>query len=71
MKVKVETSTQVFIDGQPEPVRIADFSIDTSWEEKYMKNHIASICYGVIKELQNDVVNLKRNEAMEAELEEK
>ena len=65
MKLKVETSTQVFIDGQPEPVRIADFTIDTKWEEKYMKNFVASICFPVVKQLQQDLINIKENEGLD------
>lgn len=62
MKLKVETSTQVFIDGQPEPVRITDFTADTKWKESYIKNYIASICYPVVKQLQQDVIAFKNNE---------
>lgn len=62
MKIKVETSTQVFIDGQPEPVRIADFTVDTKWETTYLKNFVASICFPVVKQLQNDLINLKNSE---------
>lgn len=59
MKLKVETSTQVFIDGQPEPVRIVDFSVDTNWEDTYLKNYVASTCFPVVKQLQQDLINLK------------
>lgn len=62
MKLKIETSTQVFIDGQPEPVRIADFSVDTKWEETYLKNYVSSICFPVVKQLQQDLITLKELE---------
>lgn len=62
MKLKIETSTQVFIDGQPEPVRIADFTVDTKWETIYLKNYIAGICFPVVKQLQQDVINLGKQE---------
>jgi len=59
MKVKVETSTQVFIDGQPEPVRIADFVVDTKWDDKTLKNYVAMICFPVVKQLQTDLIALR------------
>jgi hypothetical protein len=62
MKLKVETSTQVFIDGQPEPVRIADFVIDTKWDDHTLKNYVASICFPVVRQLQEDLINLKNSD---------
>lgn len=62
MKLKIETSTQIFIDGQPEPVRIIDFPVDTSWKESYIKNYIASIYFPLAKQLQVDVINFKKSE---------
>ena len=59
MKFKIETSTQIFIDGQPEPVRIVDFSIDTSWSKEYIENHIATICYPLVKQMQIDSLGFK------------
>lgn len=56
-KVQVETSFQIFINGEPEPVRIVDMDIGLKWDEKKIKNEIALAVYPAIKELQKEVVS--------------
>ena len=55
-KVQVETSFQVFINGEPEPVRIVDMNIGLKWDDKKVKNEIATAVYPAIKELQKEVI---------------
>jgi len=56
-KVQVETSFQIFINGEPEPVRIVDMDIGLKWDEKKIKNEIELAVYPAIKELQKEVVS--------------
>ena len=55
-KIEIETSYQVFINGEPEPVKIVDINIDENWDKKRINNTIARAVYRAIKELQRETV---------------